>query len=98
MSTDFWERPLDSFADDIIVSARQADWGGWYAVLDWGGSDGPGDPDFSCAAGTKEDAISRCATSIRRDQMGFGKYAPHDLDMWRLRKYWAEKERMRAAP
>lgn len=93
-TTPFYERTLDSFSDAVITSARQGnDSTLWYAVLDWGARSYPSDADFSTCASTREEAVALCAAKIRDDQKGIGKYAPHDLDMWRLCEHWVSKER-----
>lgn len=89
----WWERDLDSFADDIITKASKAEtWEGWYASLDHGPTRWSGDPDFATAASTRDEAVRLCAKKIRDDQRGIGRFAPHRLDLFNLRKHWATKE------
>jgi hypothetical protein len=92
----FWERDLDSFSDEIITRTLPPNPNDpsscWYAVLDIGPERWPSDPDFSTGAATREEAVAKCARKIRDDQLGIGKFAPHKLDLWRLRKHWASKE------
>jgi hypothetical protein len=104
----FYERTLDSFADDIITRVRQEEpregrETGWYAVIDFGVVSQVSDPDFSGYGATREEAIRRTAKSIRNDAAGIGKYAPHSCfrdgyDLrWRLMKHWDVKERLALA-
>lgn len=99
----YFDRTLESFADETITKARPSqDRKGWYATLDVGPTSYVSDPDFSSYAETREAAIRLCATKIRQDAQGIGKYAPHrcltgyDLH-YRLMEYWVNKERTRHA-
>jgi hypothetical protein len=93
----FYERTLDSFADHIITRTRQTRPGHWYACLDTGPTSYASDPDFAAWGATEADAVADCATRIRRDASGIGRYAPrkalsgYEL-RWRLMKHWVEKE------
>ena len=94
----YYERSLDSFADDVITSVRPGRNGLWYAVLDVGPNHYPGDPDFSTCCDSNARAIAECAKKIRNDAKGVGKYAPHSILVtpydfhFRLAKHWASKE------
>jgi hypothetical protein len=93
----FWERPLSDFSDDTITKVRQVSHGGWYASLDAGPEERwASTPDFATCAATPEEAVRRCAETIRNDQIGIGKYAPHSIlsgyGLFLLRKHWARKE------
>lgn len=98
---DYWERTLDSFADDIITKCtdKLSESGFYNASLDTGPNHYISDPDFACSGygKTREEAIAKCAAAIRADSKGIGKYAPHSCFLgydfhFRLAKYWAEKE------
>lgn len=96
-SVPYYERSLGSFSDEVITDVIEGRNGTWYAVLDVGPKRGPGDPDFSTGARTREDAVALCAAKIRRDAVGVGKYAPHSVltgyDLhFRLARHWASKE------
>lgn len=95
--TEYYNRTLDSFADEIITRCSGPTNGWYHAVLDRG----PYDISFDFAAygygRTREEAIARCASEIRRDARGIGKFAPHDCFRgytfrFQLCKYWSEKE------
>jgi hypothetical protein len=95
--TPFYERSLDSFADEIITQVAQSNDGLYYAWL----ARPPGSyitADFSACRTTAEQAIAHCAAKIRQDHLGIGRYAPHRClsDGYTLRfvlmKYWAELE------
>lgn len=97
----YYQRTLDSFSDEIITRVRPSSSGTlWYVVLDRGVVDQVGDPDFSWAAETREDAVAQCAERIRKDAQGIGKY-PHSIMVpghdlhHRLMKHWADKETIR---
>lgn len=90
------DRSLDSFSDETITRCRPHDHGGglWVASLDYGPHDpGMTGPDFARTAVGREQAVRLCAVAIRDDQHGIGKYAPRNLDLWYLMRYWTEKER-----
>jgi len=98
----YYQRSLDSFTNEIITRVWPSPSGNlWHVVLDTGVVDHPGDPDFSWAAKTPEDAVSQCAERIRKDAKGIGKYAPHSIMVpghdlhHRLMKHWADKETIR---
>lgn len=98
METPFYERTLDSFADEIITKiACKTSAGVYYAVLDVPDGSNIG-ADFSTGRSKAEDATAACARKIRDDHRGIGKFAPHsclqgyDLK-FRLMKHWSEKER-----
>lgn len=95
----YYQRDLSDFPDEVIVSVRESNErnGLWYAVLNRPDNiHGRGMPDFSTCGTTREDAIQRCATTIRNDAIGIGKYAPHscfkgyDLH-WILCAHWARQ-------
>jgi len=93
---EYYQRPLESFSDEIITKVRYSESTKlWYASLDIGPVQYVSDPDFARAASTKEKAIKLCASRVRKDCEGIGRYAPHlseyDLN-FRLKKWWAEKE------
>jgi hypothetical protein len=89
-----YERQLDSFADDVICYTKQSAYGHWNAWLDVAPADDwPSTPDFLTGAENGIEAIRLCARKIREDQRGIGKYAPHDLDLYSLRRWWTLKER-----
>lgn len=97
----FYDRTLDSFADDIITHQSRRKDGSWHAALDCSFRNWVSDPDFGSAGygKTKEDAARNCARAIRDDAKGIGKYAPHSLlvssyDLhYRLMRHWERKER-----
>ena len=96
----FYKRDLASFADEIITRQTERD-GRWHAVLDCGFNDYVSDPDFAPHGygKTRQEAAERCASAIRLDAQGIGKFAPHSVlvpgyDLhFRLMKHWSEKER-----
>ena len=103
--TPYYERTLDSFADHIITRCtdKPSSNGYYNAVLDTGPNGHVSDPDFACQGygKTRAEAIAKCATAIRADARGVGKYAPHRCFQgydfhWRLAKYWEMKEQAEA--
>lgn len=97
----FYERSLDSFADEIITRVRSSlDGERYYAVLN-APYESRITTDFSTCRPTPELAVAACAAKIRQDHLGTGKYAPHAcLQGYTLKfvlmKYWAELEQARA--
>ena len=101
MATLYYDRRLDSFADEIITKVRRGQNGMFYATLDTGPPEpwNLSAPDFApdgCRE-TMEEAIRDCARAIRADDRGVGKFAPHACFRgytfrFQLAKYWAEKE------
>ena len=101
MTTPYYERTLDSFADHTITKCTdKPSANGFYnATLDTGPNGSLSDPDFAPHGygKTREEAIAKCAAAIRADARGIGKFAPHSCFQgydfhWRLAKYWSEKE------
>jgi hypothetical protein len=97
----YYDRPLDSYADHIICHVRQNREGYWRAVLDCGITSSVSDPDFATHGygATAEEAAERCASAIRQNARGIGKFAPapvlrdgYDLK-FRLMRHWEKKER-----
>ena len=89
----FADRLLDSFTDEVITRASKASHGGWYACLDWGPHDGPGQPDYSTCASTEAEARKLCANRIRKDIAAAKRscFQPFDL-RYKLQAHWASKE------
>lgn len=101
--TPFYERDLESYADDIITRTRPSgDGRGWYARLDCGIREWVSDPDFVGYGKTRAAAITDSAQRIRNDARGIGKFAPRDVlkpgyDLhFRLMRHWVRKEWMKA--
>ena len=67
---------IEQVPDHILTRAERASSGLWYAVLNLP----PGSfswLDFSTCADTEDAARAQCATKIRDDARGIGKFAPH---------------------
>jgi hypothetical protein len=98
-ATPFYDRTLDSFADDIIVRTICTKKGLYYGVLNKPPVTYIAE-DFATYRSTEAQAIADCAKKIRNDHLGIGKYAPHPClrDGYTLRfelmKYWAEQEQL----
>lgn len=94
----YYERSIEDFPDSAIVQVRQSTERGsdlWYAVMNRPpGLLGQSMPDFSTCGRIEEEAVRLCATKLREDAKGTGKYAPHscfsgyDLH-WVLNPWWA---------
>jgi len=93
--TPYWDRELDSWENRAITRTSKSDSSGlWYASLDSRGYKYCG-LDFSTCCQTKEDAIRLCALKLRLDNLGIGKYAPHDdlgKSLYYHSTYWIKKE------
>lgn len=98
-TTPFYERTLDSFANNIIVRTIRTKEGLYYGVLNKPSVTHITE-DFATCRETEAKAIADCAKKIRNDHLGIGKYAPHAClrDGYTLRfelmKYWAEQEKL----
>lgn len=67
---------VGSLPDAALVITRQSEDGRrWYASLR--GRRWPSDADFATCRETREETIAACASKIRDDMRGVGKFAPH---------------------
>ena len=89
----FYERTVDSFSDEAMTRVSQASHGGWYACLDWGPHDGPGQPDFATCAGSEQEARRYCAAKVRKSITEGKRSCFYDYDLhFKLMKHWVSKE------
>lgn len=84
----YYERPLESFSDEIITTVWQSREGHWYASLD-AGPDFRGSVDYARCASTPEAAIALCARSIRLSAPR--RFTSSEIN-FTLKKHWAGKE------
>lgn len=98
--TPFYQRTLDSFADDIITEVRQGGRGLWYAAADFRANPRT-HSDFANAGSTREEAVARCAAAMRQSARGENPkgYRCGELEgymlHWHHMALWAQKEQAR---